>query len=91
MVHYAKGEAPRNVEYAKGGGQLGRTREFLKEPVEFRRGEEGMRKNADNVGVLADEDQRYGKSGDGKGTGCAGGTLTKRTGDKCLTPIKPRS
>lgn len=91
MVSYAKGEAPRDAEYAKGGGKLGRTRDFLKEHVEFREADEGRRQSPDVVGDLADEDQKYAKSGAGKGTGYAGSTLVKRTGDKCLPTIKPRS
>lgn len=70
MAAYAKGEQPRDLEAAKGGSVLGRTRDFLKEPVEFRLPEEGKRQSADVVGDLADEDQKYGKSGAGKGTGC---------------------
>lgn len=81
---YAKGEKPRDLEAAKGGAALGRTRDFLKEPVEFRRAEEGDRQSADVVGVLADEDQKYGKTGDGKGTGCGPALKSVRTGNKSL-------
>ena len=68
---------------AKGGGQLGRTRDFLKEPVEFRDPDEGKRQSRDVVGVLSDEDQNYVKTG-------KGGKLSKETGDKSLKAIKPR-
>lgn len=30
-MSYAKGSAPKNADYASGGGQLGRSRDFLKE------------------------------------------------------------
>lgn len=33
---YAKGEKPRDADYAKGGDALGRTRDFTKEPDAFR-------------------------------------------------------
>ena len=68
---------------AKGGGQLGRTRDFLKEPDEFRNPDEGKRQSRDVVGVLADEDQNYAKSGSST-------PQNKRTGDKSLKAIKPR-
>lgn len=76
---------------ASGGGQLGRSRDFLKEPVEFRDPDEGKRKNRDVVGDTADEDQNYAKSGAGKGMGCGPGPAAKRTGDKSLKAVKPRS
>jgi len=66
---YAKGGPVKTASYAEGGAVLGRTREFLKEPVEYREQDEGKRKNPDNVGDIADEDQKYGKSGPGKGKG----------------------
>ena len=67
---FAKGGDVRVASYAAGGPVLGRTRDFLKEPVEFREADEGERKNADVVGDTADEDQKYGKSGAGRGKGC---------------------
>lgn len=92
MAAYAKGHKPHDLEAAKGGAALGRVRDFTKEPVEFRDPDEGkMEKPGYLTGSLADKDQEYAKSGAGKGTGYAGGTLTKRTGDKALPAIKPRT
>lgn len=36
MSGMAKGETPRDAEYAKGGATLGRSRDFMKEPDAFR-------------------------------------------------------
>lgn len=82
MAAYAKGEAPRDAEYAKGGGRLGRTRNFLKEHDEFR--------DPDHANTGADCDQMYAKSGAGKGTGCEGPLKDVSKGDKCLPTVKPR-
>lgn len=57
---YAKGGDVRTASYAAGGPVLGRTREFLKEPDEFRNDAE--QNDA--------EDQNYGKSGPASGNGC---------------------
>jgi hypothetical protein len=35
-MEYAKGHAPKDAEYAKGGGECGRTRDFMKEADAFR-------------------------------------------------------
>lgn len=59
----SKGMKPANASYAAGGPVLGRTREFLKEPVEFRDPDEGEK------GDSADADQKYAKNGEGSGTG----------------------
>jgi len=92
MVAYAKGEQPRDASYAKGGDQLGRVRDFTKECVEFRDPKEGKRDSADVVGVLADEDQNYAKSGAGKGTGCGPALKDVSKGEtKVLKTVKPRS
>lgn len=65
---YAKGEKPRDLEAAVGGGVLGRVRSFIKDNPE--------------VGQLGPKnEQDYSSKG----------SPAKRTGDKCLTPIKPRS
>lgn len=85
---YAKGEKPRDLEAAKGGATLGRSRDFLKEPVEFREPEEGKRQSADVVGDIADEDQNYAKSGAGAGKGCYPPPAAK---GKELKAIKPRT
>lgn len=60
MAKY-KGSGPVSTSYAAGGPVLGRTREFMKEPDEFRDPDEGNAK--------ADKDQLYGKTGEGKGNG----------------------
>lgn len=60
MSGYAKGGNVRSTSYAAGGPVLGRTRDFLKEPDEFR----------DDASLPDAEDQNYGKSGPNKGSGC---------------------
>jgi hypothetical protein len=87
---YAKGGDIRVGSYAQGGSVLGRSRDFLKECVEFRDPDEGKRKDAYNVGELADGDQKYAKSGAGAGKGDYGGAAAKRTGDKSLKAVKPK-
>lgn len=68
MSEYAKGERPRNLEAACGGGVLGRVRSFIKDHPD--------------VGQLGPENkQDYASKG----------APAKRTGDKCLPAIKPRS
>ena len=66
---YAKGGDVKACSYAVGGPVYGRTRDFLKEPVEFREKDEGKRQSPDVVGDSADEDQKYAKSGVGSGKG----------------------
>jgi hypothetical protein len=66
---YAKGGDVKSCSYAKGGPVYGRTRDFLKEPVEFRDRDEGKRQSQDVVGDTADADQKYAKSGAGAGRG----------------------
>lgn len=58
---YVKGHPAKVGSYAQGGPVLGRSRSFLKEPVEFR--------NPDAANPKADADNKYGKSGAGKGNG----------------------
>lgn len=58
---YVKGHPAKVGSYAQGGPVLGRSRSFLKEPVEFR--------NPDAAVANADADNKYGKSGAGKGNG----------------------
>lgn len=70
--------------YAEGGPVLGRVREFMKEPVDFR-----MADNADQS--KGDEDNAYAKSGIGAGKGIKGGPPPKRTGDKSMKAVKPRT
>ena len=89
---YAKGERPQDMDGAKGGPALGRARDFLKECVEFREPDEGMRQNADVVGDIADEDQKYAKSGAGSGKGCGPALKDVSKGEtKVLKTVKPRS
>lgn len=85
---YAKGSAPQDADYAKGGPVLGKTSDFLKCHDEFRDPSHGKRESADVVGVLADTDQKYGKSGAGQGNGYFPAPAAK---DKGLSPVKPRS
>jgi len=58
---YSKGGDIANVSYAKGGAVLGRTTNFMKATDEVRDKDEGD--------ASADEDQKYGKSGDDAGKG----------------------
>lgn len=68
MSDYVKGEKPRDLDAACGGGVLGRVRSFIKDNPE--------------VGQLGPENkQDYASKG----------SPAKRTGDKCLPAIKPRS
>jgi hypothetical protein len=60
-MSYAKGGDVRVASYAQGGPVTGRTANFMKVKDEFRDPDEGD--------ASADEDQKYGKSGDGAGTG----------------------
>lgn len=78
---YSKGSGAKTTEYAKGGQALGRVRNFMKEPDEFR--------NPDEGDAAADEDQKYGKEGDGKGQGIAGGA-PKPAKDKTVKTAMPR-
>lgn len=84
-MNYAKGGDVRVASYAAGGPVLGRTRDFVKEPVEFRDPDEGK------MGDSADADQKYGKSGPGAGKGQGPTSGAKRSGDKSLKAVKPRS
>jgi hypothetical protein len=84
----AKSYGTFGAAYAAGGPVLGRTRDFLKEPVEFREKDEGNRQNADVVGDLSDADQKYGKDGAGKGTGMV--APPKCGPNKSLKAVKPR-
>jgi hypothetical protein len=68
----SKGMHPKVASYAAGGPVLGRTRDFLKEQVEFRDMDEGEREHDNSptvIGDTADEDQKYAKSGIGAGKG----------------------
>lgn len=81
---YAKGGDVRPASYAEGGAVLGRTREFMKEPVDFR-----MTDNGDQS--KGNEDNFYAKAGIGAGKGIKGGPPPKRTGNKSLKAVKPRT
>jgi len=87
-MSFIKGEKPRDLDAAKGGAKLGRSRDFLKESdgEDQRYGGTATYKNPDS------DDENYGKAGAvtvNKGTGFKG-VQTKRTGDKSLPAIKPR-
>ena len=60
-MSYAKGGDVHNTSYAAGGPVLGRKVDFMKIKDEFRDPDEGN--------ATADEDQKYGKSGEGAGKG----------------------
>ena len=89
-VAMTKGSLPQTASYAAGGSVLGRTRSFLKEEVEFRSGDEGMKGGSLNQGgpAAADEDQKYAKSGEGAGKGCVPPPPQRM--NKSLSPVKPR-
>ena len=74
-----KGHKPVDMAYAAGGPVLGRTRDFMKIKDEFR--------DPDERNPNADEDNKYGKSGDGAGTGFVKPGAAK---DKSLKAVKPR-
>lgn len=79
MSDFAKGDGAKDASYAKGGGQLGRTRDFIKES-------DGKDQRVGGFQVYKNpnlDDENYGKSGKGNPD-------TKRTGDKCLPTVKPR-
>jgi hypothetical protein len=71
-------EGSHDVEYAKGGGQLGRTKDFMKTPDQFR--DDGT--SRETGGDKADQD--YGKDGPAKGKANPAGA------DKSLKAIKPK-
>lgn len=81
----AKGEKPRDASYAKGGGQLGRTRDFMKETDgkdQFMQDATGRR---GKPYVNLDGNASDYKEGPGAPK------EAKRTGDKSLKTVKPRS
>ena len=66
----SKGRGPQAASYAAGGTVLGRTREFLKEQVEFRDRDEGGGGPLGQDGpAKPDADNKYAKSGEGAGKG----------------------
>lgn len=76
-----KGYQGKTEHYAKGGAVLGVESKFLKTHDEFRDPDEGKQ------GDSADEDQLYGKSGEGAGSG---EQPTPKAKGKSLKPVKPR-
>jgi hypothetical protein len=74
-----KGYLGRDIEGAKGGAKLGRTRDFMKVPDQFTDG----RLPPKDTGSADDPEQAYEKTG-------KTGKLAKPTGDKCLPTVKPR-
>jgi hypothetical protein len=77
-MSYAKGSKPQSANYAKGGAVLGKYSAFMKSPDEFR--------NPDGADG-ADEDDKYGKEGDGKGAGVVKPPAAR---SKQLSAVKPR-
>jgi hypothetical protein len=81
-VMFAKGEGTRDAHYAQGGPVLGRTRDFVKakeEPdVHFR---ENTPASSIEPYNNPSKTQDYGSKG----------SPAKRTGDKALTAVKPRT
>jgi hypothetical protein len=75
---YAKGGAVQDCSYAAGGPVLGRTREFLKEPDQFRA--------AYHKDPGAGADKPYGKSGPGAGKGEDPPPAAKGKSLKAVTP-----
>lgn len=96
-MSYAKGEKPRDLDAAKGGGVLGRTRDFLKEGDGKDQTYNGSKPYDNPDGPLQDygKDRKYGKSGGPSSTVEKGFGVVPvkpvRTGDKCLPAVKPRS
>ncbi len=76
-----KGYKSETTAFAAGGPVLGKVSEFLKAENEFTDPDEGKQ------GDSADEDQKYGKSGAGAGTGF---TKPPKAAGKSLKPIKPK-
>jgi len=77
-MSFAKGGDVQATNYAKGGPVLGRERSFIKTPDNFRED----KSNA--------TDENFAKGS--KSGGDTGITASpKRTGDKCLPTVKPRS
>ena len=58
---FSKGMKPQTASYAAGGAVLGKYSNFMKAENEFTDPDEGN--------ATADEDQKYGKSGEGAGKG----------------------
>lgn len=85
MSKMAKGEKPRDADYAKGGGQLGRSRDFMKEPDgpdQFMQDATGVRGKPYKNPSMADQDYKEGDSAPKE---------AKRTGNKSLKTVKPRN
>lgn len=71
---YSKGSGPRDAEYAKGGNVLGKESNFMKIKDEFR--------DPGEANPEANEDQKYGKDGAGKGDGFVKPPKARK--DKCI-------
>lgn len=84
VVSGNKGYMGKNTEGAKGGASLGRTRDFLKESDG--KDQKGFGKIPDDGFKNPDlDEQDYSSKKEASGIG------KKRSGDKCLPLIKPRS
>lgn len=75
---YAKGDGAKDAGYAKGGGTLGRTRDFLKE-TDGKDQNVVKREPYKNPNAKETDYEKSGKDPE-----------AKRTGDKCLPTVKPR-
>ena len=93
MPQYAKGSAPSEASYAKGGTVLGRSEDWAKKDPQGRSefgkflGTEDEFRDPGEGNARADEDQKYGKTGDGAGKGTI---KPPKAADKSLKAIKPR-
>lgn len=98
MADYVKGEKPRDLEAAKGGASLGRTRCFLKEGDGADQTYNGNEPYANPDSALQDygKDKNYGKRGGPHSTENMGDGVMpeppKRQGEtKVLKTVRPRS
>src|SRR5258708_2565934 len=95
-MSFIKGEKPRDLDAAKGGAKLGRSRDFLKESDGTDQTYNGNKPYDNPDGPLQDygKDKKYGKAGAPSTTVEKGFGVVpvkpKRTGDKSLAAVTPR-